>query len=253
MLGCRPCCHALLLAAMVGCQAPERVAASLELTGSTVRARAETAGAPLGDNKDALYLRGLGEVEVDGWLFGLQARDYRGDFTAPVGGGDSDIEVRDFAPHVGLRFGGAPRGATTQLALRLAGVWQNANQSQSGGGTIDWNSIGGRAELEPEFHLIAKRDFGLSFFGRAHFGWLTTDIDALIQDSGGGRALSFATTGYDWHYELGTRATIGDWFLQASWLKTGVDFDRSSTVDGLSAAPTSFGFDGFAFGGGVRF
>lgn len=253
MIGWRLGCHALLLAVLLGCRAPERVASSFELTGSTVRARAETAGASLGDNKDALYLRGLGELDVDGWLFGLQARDYRGDFSAPVGGGDADIEVRDLAPHVGLHFGGPPRGATTQLALRLAGVWQTAHQSQSGGGTIDWNSIGGRVEIEPEFHLIAKRDFGLSFFGRGHFGWLTTDIDALIQGSGGGRALSFTTSGYDWHYELGSRATIGSWFLQASWLKTGVDFERSDVVDGLSAAATSFGFDGFAFGGGVRF
>ena len=70
MIGWRLGCHALLLAVLLGCRAPERVASSFELTGSTVRARAETAGASLGDNKDARYLRGLGEwlgrPELDG-------------------------------------------------------------------------------------------------------------------------------------------------------------------------------------------
>ena len=158
---------------------------------------------------------------------------------------DTSGQSGNFFAHLTIR----PGGRKFRMPIRI-GPEIRSNVLDISSGTIgalsevDWVTVGGAVEIEPEFDLFRSNRSALSIYGRAHFG-------------AGIAQASTATTDYDTESinlgaEFGVRYQAAKFLISGGYMLHQTEYDESDP-EGLSFIDeTTWSFQGFFVSLGIR-
>ena len=108
---------------------------------------------------------------------------------------------------------------------------------------LDWRSVGGAVEVEPEIDLFRTQSSALSIYGRAHFGAGVAEVSNSFADSD---TASTTVAG-----ELGLRWQLAKFLIAGGYMINVTSYDKSD-CENLCVDESSWTFDGIFLSVGVR-
>lgn len=190
-----------------------------------------------------IAFEGTGKVMGGGLRFGARATD--DDFLESSAAVDTQGEGAHFFGHLTIR----PGGRRFRMPIRIGPeILANAfllDASPFGSiAELDFVSVGGAVEIEPEFDIFRSERSALSIYGRAHVGAGVAQISSDTTD--------YDTDSTNIGAELGVRWQLKKFLLSGGYMLKRTEYAESDPENFATIQETIWQFEGFFLTLGVR-